>query len=1051
MDSNDAEFDMMDDDIDWSAVVLPQDSARTVGNVPAIPVSTTITMGTSSSHVNNQNHFSPPVIDLTGQEVETSNPHHYQNGESNHNHPNRNRNHNHNHNQNEDNENLKQQIQKLQNILAQKDEQLFSLESSIATVEAETAYIIKNNQLKVEQQIKAKDDQLRFLEKEVGMKNVALVRLKKSMNGSTSMGTFSISNSVGKNAASSVGDNVNILNNMNMNRASDHISNSTFISGPETNIGNFDSFGMNANSMDGRTRIGAYAYNGNSAMDIDSHSPQSQVPVPMHDNFLNDTNPAATATASIATTNHNSTRNRTPPLDNDHNESVSSHERDVSISAKRDNVKHSKTATVPVSGNVATGARHSVEHYQADDRANGEPMSISEPHTSQSQSQPINSENAESILVSERREEMVAVLSHLLRCCEQSSPIQGCHTGNASSVSSSMPVIASASNSFLYLRKSESVEKRKPKNAKKRSRAQVEGRTSTYTGMQESNYLDLQGECEDEREGINKGILSKDYVVVRDLLLHLLQAYSCTTYKDTDSHTHLRENISSLKSIDSLSRFLHLPGVGYIAKEIVSMIGFGNAMNGQNGDAQCNPPPSDMVSLSILVELCCISAKAREHVRTWLSSCHNDHDMHKESGEAYCGNLNTHANSSILSRVRGMPKKYQECIKDVEEYDKTHDHSHNHERSEYKRQMWDSYDRAVVTKSFRDSIMAWIMDGSSSKLEQSRALYLQRTSLKLLRVLMVDAPRHDFVSMFKCIVFHRGTPRKSGEESIHGKNDIISILEKSSVSGLNHVGRRHHLLIKDNDETSYSTILGVVEFKAPDKTMIEIKTCIIQLLHHLAQCPEANRALLDPNIMTNPHYDIHVCYGRRIMAAVLDDLQCAILPFLSEKELTSKEFPLDIMLRYGTSIARLLVSMSENGFILMRTEMKVGGKPMTGNEEHEFATSCIGVMSDYLERSTLLLLSHANYQSRGRSLNADRNGWCSIRETVESVVFFLYTIYHRSCREGVGGFPSFHAILSDAERIQPVHSSFKTILRFEEFDNLARCRVRTMVQSLIDQ
>lgn len=74
---------------------------------------------------------------------------------------------------------MRQKIEKLENVLADKDARLFDLESTMATVEAEAAYQIQQGQVQLQQQLRACQDQLRQLEKDLDLKNQLIVKLKK--------------------------------------------------------------------------------------------------------------------------------------------------------------------------------------------------------------------------------------------------------------------------------------------------------------------------------------------------------------------------------------------------------------------------------------------------------------------------------------------------------------------------------------------------------------------------------------------------------------------------------------------------------------------------------------------------------------------------------------------------------------------------------------------------------------------------------------------------------------------------------------------------------
>ena len=278
---------------------------------------------------------------------------------------------------------------------------------------------------------------------------------------------------------------------------------------------------------------------------------------------------------------------------------------------------------------------------------------------------------------------------------------------------------------------------------------------------------------------------------------------------------------------------------------------------------------------------------------------------------------------------------------------------------------------------------------------------------------------------------------------------------------MNNVGRRHYL-IKDDIAKSAKLFSPVDIEDDPDVRMIEVKTGILQLLQRLSQCPIVNQQIIsDPNSMTILQYQSHVCFARRIVASVLDDLQVVVFPFLSRKRCWPKEMRL-IMLRFGSNISRLLgsLSMSKEGFILMRTEMKVIERPNRGHEDDDFATSCIGVMADFLEHSTLLLLSSEGYRPETEII-ADTLECNTMRETIQSALSFFFSI-HCQCQAGLsqGGKyqTSFYRILLDSERLQSVVSSLRIVQSVFGGDeskiiheDSARCWAQIMIQSLLNQ
>lgn len=79
----------------------------------------------------------------------------------------------------------KEQIEKLQALIAQKDVQMFDLESSMVTVKAETSFQIKQNQSALQKELRESQDHIRQLERDLNTKNNTIVKLNKRKRQST--------------------------------------------------------------------------------------------------------------------------------------------------------------------------------------------------------------------------------------------------------------------------------------------------------------------------------------------------------------------------------------------------------------------------------------------------------------------------------------------------------------------------------------------------------------------------------------------------------------------------------------------------------------------------------------------------------------------------------------------------------------------------------------------------------------------------------------------------------------------------------------------------
>jgi hypothetical protein len=142
--------DAFDENIDWSTVPLPEGNA---------------TSATTSSHSTIPN--------------ETHNPNNITHHNTNHESIDKPNQHNTGSIQNNVSiTNLQARLSQLENLLAEKDSRLFDLESSIATLEAETQFSIQSaNQS--QQMIQMKEEELKRMQQIIEKKNMVIVRLQK--------------------------------------------------------------------------------------------------------------------------------------------------------------------------------------------------------------------------------------------------------------------------------------------------------------------------------------------------------------------------------------------------------------------------------------------------------------------------------------------------------------------------------------------------------------------------------------------------------------------------------------------------------------------------------------------------------------------------------------------------------------------------------------------------------------------------------------------------------------------------------------------------------
>eukprot|EP01083_Nonionella_stella_P233217 821954_1 len=370
---------------------------------------------------------------------------------------------------------------------------------------------------------------------------------------------------------------------------------------------------------------------------------------------------------------------------------------------------------------------------------------------------------------------------------------------------------------------------------------------------------------------------------------------------------------------------------------------------------------------------------------------------------------------NIRSRIRGLPHEYErrlektsarfmsvlghdnaaQCITDVD---------YNAE--------WNPQDCRLVCRIFLDCLVGCIVSvdidfiGTGQKLQSNekklhwmmhkkiQLQILQLKALELFHVLLVDVDGNAYrdeagmcnkfrdndnfwIAMLCTLLSDREIGESERDSQQQGHDDIISILERSTFAKMNLGGRRHHL-IQLCEHTDLSIEGPVEEYKnlqcsqqnfalTKDELQQRIiaKMSVMDLIRQLIHISPENitHILHDESVMINRRFNREVSFARRLIAAIIDDLQFFVCSRFSKRGnfIRGRDEPvidLAIILQYATSIIRLLTLLmrSNEGFKLLRTEMRVGGHVQKSRSMQQIhiadggAACCLAVLVDVLER-----------------------------------------------------------------------------------------------------
>lgn len=857
------------------------------------------------------------------------------------------------------NQQLLEQIQKLQSLVADKDSRLFDLESTMATVEAEASFQIKQNQQQLEQQLRASQDQIRQLQKDIDSKNNAIVKLKKrnrqSMNGM---------NHGNHNTMSTSAPNINYPTNDVGNAAGDRFERDVAMNmnAPQSPIGRV------VNDDTG----GSYPHQPQNGVANTAAYPRNPTSITISGSGLESSNPV-----SLLQIN-------TPPLAKDHTHNASATENRVHIN----DVQHETIATT-----VNAVHESDIEMTEASDRDQFGAMILS--------------------WKAERSNKISKTVLHLIRYNERFLPMH------------------------LIIHESgldpDSLESCMRDDHHHRSNMGTEEDTG---GLRQDRKVEWRGgarqNVRDARIHSDTKRTMKDHydctAQIQSMLLYILECHSGQRQRKVSTNSTSDE---------------HNPGIEFIAKELVSVIAslekIPLASMVQNG---ANTSHSLETCLSVLMELCSISPRARNCIRTYFCGTVDGDTAAKGSDRVKAANR--------VSRIRGLPAKYETHVKRLDSANVIGSST------------VESRECNLVRDHFLETILNWIVGPglkqfeAMSKRERIQIRLLQGQSMEFLNLLILDAPKNQYLRLQEAFI--RGVKEGAGETSAN-EIDMISVLERSTVLAMTRRGHRHALIQLQWKESIILSVAGTGEY--PDELLVKVKSKIVSLFASLCNCPRSVDALEHASKL--PRYKSGVSNLKRLFAAVLDDLQFAVLPAISRQ--CPDESATMAVIHYGSSAILLMTSFSKSstGFAMVRTQIKEGD--LETDESRMSRSSAISIVADILEKSVLATQMKLSPNVIGNLGTFEHLRLQSLLRLVARCISFFHSIQCQ-CRDHTsqsGGSKrvkaSFSGILTDAERSRSFFASCQKVAGMlpEEvamhgyqnvFEPEVKLQARSMVQLL---
>ena len=465
------------------------------------------------------------------------------------------------------------------------------------------------------------------------------------------------------------------------------------------------------------------------------------------------------------------------------------------------------------------------------------------------------------------------------------------------------------------------------------------------------------------------------------------------------------------------------------------------------------PPALEPVRtlLRLFTDLLSVSAEARMELRSCISSSYYPNDTSFDSYKTQSSTSYSIRNPSrVLSRIRGLPQteslrnSLSSLIIDINEGAYGCDVSSSPHSSSVNEEC------NVLCAQFMlylsDVIVGHLPCSISFKVEAVSFLLTTMIDVgpETSKSLLTDEMINYRALLFVCFPYLRNHRIK--RKGLYCDRDVISILESDIGDHLDFARRRHNLLsVSSGKGAASSTGEGVAAAYTFDNFtgehsnkigVISLKISAMQLLHALILSSRSARDTIIHNVIHDgSKYRPDVTHARRIMAAVLDELQTFILPQLSASSSHSGEDPWPMTLIPALKLCfysiRLICLLCEfdSGFTLVRTRMKITHQ---SDESTKDSVSAMTIIVDILLVSGRILIRNSDESSPiSRRLPTE---WSVLLG--ETVVFFKLVLGHvqrlrkliddgqKSKRELV----TLNAILSEADRKESFCSICRMLL-----------------------
>jgi len=1007
---------------------------------------------------------------------------------------------------------LKEQIKKMQALLSQKDEKLFDLESSLASIEAEANYKVQKAQQDVTNQMKSANDALRKLENEVDSKSLIIAKLKKrKLDVTNQLLAASKSMALPSNNTGTGTNNVN-ENQIYMNTSSATDSTSTrAMEQVEYNQPQNEIIHRNENQTFLHPHHRDQQKN-NTRFKNRTPPLQKEIRCNNHttNTITNTTNTATQTVTSIRNPHHNTTS--TPidsPLNTDTgNHRNSKHALSCQKQKQKQKQKQQQRYHLSVITNKYTNAElatYLMQHY------NGVIISSTSSSPSPSSSSADNN-SLEDI----SKSQSIYIYSNRNNVNDKKTN----STLSSPSPSSWNDLLLDQYkiHNLLHLLATPESNQNTCSNYTTRTNNTITTKTNTTFGHPSRNSIKKQNQC------INISYITKE---ILHILVHRVKQGKMKL-QHNDVRRRQRRHGKSSKHNRTMCHS-NTTGTNEQRQQTQTQEQTQKQRNEQYSSLHLNDWKSASDSLSLLHELCTVSAEARFYIRKWICDYHHHRHPRKDNSNGKAttssknhNNNNNHRTSNIATsspfhtsaRIRGLSKKQMQQFnhhvaqqfKNVSMPCNENDENNNdNDNDSYEEQ--DRIQYEGICSDFFQILYYFIMLGSSTRTRASigTIINLQKEgddlikllsiqSVKFLLVLICDVPKHTrlhhhndekdnmsiwsilfnycFLQMDVDVIMSNSSSEHENDKRC-GCNVMTALL-----LGNDHViGRQSYLLQKNiiptskenNQQLSSKSASTIIENNSVSSNNnkfqhLSLRLLMMQLLDQILSSSIYIRCISlreSANLVlcTNPAYREDVTLERLIIANILDKLQILILPLLKNHHNINKSITLeniDHIASLSLCMIHVIVLLSETatGINLLRSQMKVGPYDTNSNDSNEDAASGVTLLVDLLEYSIRLLMHH-------NESFVNINCWRNISHNV--INFFTLLFRHVIENEKSKGSNNLETraqeslllILFDTERLRSFKLSCKVIVQsghnkigFDTFGEMTIIRAKLLLKEI---